>query len=100
MTSLRPKVKAQPRSQGAPTASTQRMAGLSEQDLIQMQQWDQDWDQEEGAAEMEMEDENQVWDPETGTWGSQFDPQEWYHRTGDYPEGYQSQEEEELSWED
>ena len=83
MTSLRPKVKAQPRSQGVPTASTH------------MPHWDQE---EEGL--MDMEDENQIWDPETGTW--QLDPQDWYHRQEDFPDGHlsQSQEEvEELDWE-
>ena len=81
MTSLRPKVKAQPRSQGAPTT------------------WNHipHWDQED-AGEMEMDDENQVWDPETGTW--QVDPQDWYHRQGDFPDGQSQEEEEDLNCED
>lgn len=81
MTSLRPKVKAQPRSQGAPTPWNHVLH----------------WDQED-ASQMEMDDENQVWDPETGTW--QMDPQDWYHRQGDFPDGQSQEEEEDPQWED
>ena len=44
----------------------------------------------------DMEAEEEVWDPKTGTWGNKMDPQDWDNRPSDFPEGYQSQEDEEL----
>ena len=85
--SSRPKSKAAAKSQGAPPiapTSKPKLAGMSEQEIIEMQA-ELEYMRRQGAQQgshMDVEEEN--WDD----WDEE-DPQAWFHREQDFPAGYE-----------